>query len=41
MIYWQENMIAHVDGEIVGMPPFQLKVLERKLRLRVRNGSLD
>jgi len=29
-------MIAHIDGEIVGSPPFELKVLGEKMKIRMR-----
>jgi len=41
MIHKQDNMIAHVDGEIIGNPPFELQVLSKKLRLKARNGSFN
>ncbi|MDA0193792.1 MAG: diacylglycerol kinase family lipid kinase [Bacteroidetes bacterium] len=40
-IHRQENMIAHVDGEIVGRPPYELKIIDRKLRLRVGNTAFN
>jgi len=30
------EMIAHIDGEIVGSPPFELKVLGEKMKIRMR-----
>ncbi|MEQ9425749.1 MAG: diacylglycerol kinase family lipid kinase [Cyclobacteriaceae bacterium] len=37
-IHHQPEMIAHIDGEVIGTPPFEVRVLRRELILKV--GSL-
>ena len=30
------NVVAHIDGELIGTPPFELMVIPKKLKLKVR-----
>jgi len=35
MVEPQPNLTAHIDGELIGSPPFEVRILPKKLRIKI------